>query len=83
MVIRAPCLRWSVVTLEQGRPQGIVQPHGSGRVDRDQYAKLISNDDSVAKTALDRRLASPRPSLIISDEGLSSETGKGTDFIVL
>jgi hypothetical protein len=27
--------------------------------------------------------ASPRSSLIISDEGLSSETGRGTDFIVL
>jgi L,D-transpeptidase catalytic domain len=62
-------MRWSVVTLE--------------------------GDAGVAKTALDRivipqdvleriaGLASPRSSLIISDEGLSSETGKGTDFIVL
>jgi hypothetical protein len=51
--------------------------------------------DGEAKTALDRiaipqdaleqiaGLASPRSSLIISDESLSSETGKGTDFIVL
>jgi hypothetical protein len=28
-------------------------------------------------------MASPRSSLIISDEALSSETGKGTDFVVL
>jgi hypothetical protein len=87
-------MRWSVVTLEGGRPQGIVD-HGRGHVNRDQYAKLISSDAGVAKSALDRivipqdvlerisGLASPRSSLIISDEGLSSETGKGTDFIVL
>jgi hypothetical protein len=88
-------MRWSVVTLEEGRPQAIVEPQGRGQVNRDQYAKLISRDAGVAKTALDRiaipqdvlerlaGLASPRSSLIISDEGLSSETGKGTDFIVL
>jgi hypothetical protein len=28
-------------------------------------------------------MASPRSSLIISDEEVSSETGKGTDFVVL
>ena len=28
-------------------------------------------------------MASPRSSLIISDEALSTETGKGTDFVVL
>jgi hypothetical protein len=88
-------MRWSVVTLEEGRPQAIVEPQGRSQVNRDQYAKLISRDAGVAKTALDRiaipqdvlerlaGLASPRSSLIISDEGLSSETGKGTDFIVL
>ena len=88
-------MRWSAVTLEEGRAQDIVEPLGRGRMDRDRYAKLISSDGSVAKTALDRivipqdvleriaGLASPRSSLIISDEGLSSETGKGTDFVVL
>jgi hypothetical protein len=88
-------VRWSVVTLEEGRRQGIVEPHARGRVDRDQSAKLISSDAGAAKTALDRivipqdvleriaGLASPRSSLIISDESLSSETGKGTGFIVL
>ena len=88
-------MRWSAVTLEEGRAQDIVEPLGRGRMDRDPYAKLISSDGSVAKSALDRieipqdvleriaGLASPRSSLIISDEGLSSETGKGTDFVVL
>jgi len=28
-------------------------------------------------------MASPRSSLVISDEDLSPETGKGTDFVVL
>jgi hypothetical protein len=88
-------MRWSVVTLEGRRPQGIIDPDGRGHVNRDQDAKLILSDAGVAKSALDRiiipqdvleriaGLASPRSSLIISDEGLSSETGKGTDFIVL
>jgi L,D-transpeptidase catalytic domain len=88
-------MRWSVVTLEGGRPQGIVDPDGRAHVNRDQSAKPISSDAGVAKAALDRvvvpqdvleriaGLAAPRSSLIISDEGLSSETGKGTDFIVL
>src|SRR5262249_6270148 len=52
-------------------------------------------DASAAKSALDRitippevleRIApnaSPRSSLIISDEAMSRETGKGTDFIAV
>jgi hypothetical protein len=68
-------LRWSVVSLESGRSQA--------------GAESVS-----AKTALDRivipqdvldRIAgiAPRSSLVITDEALSSETGKGTDFVVL
>jgi hypothetical protein len=68
-------LRWSVVSMESGRAQ--------------------AGADSVsARTALDRivipqdvldRIAgiAPRSSLVVTDEGLSSETGKGTDFVVL
>jgi hypothetical protein len=51
-------------------------------------------DPDRAKAALDRivipedaldRIAgmAPRSSLIVTDEGVSSETGKGTDFVVL
>ena len=50
--------------------------------------------DPSAKAALDRivipqevleRIAgiAPRSSIVITDEALSSETGKGTDFVVL
>jgi hypothetical protein len=38
---------------------------------------------SIPQDALDRIAASPRSSLIVSDEELSRETGKGTDFIVI
>jgi hypothetical protein len=88
-------MRWSVVTLVGGGPQGIADPDARGHVNRDQSAKLILSDAGAARTALDRivipqdvlgrlaGLASQRSSLIISDESLSSETGKGTDFIVL
>ena len=53
----------------------------------------VLTDRGSAKSALDRivipqdvleRIAgiAPRSSLIITDEALSSETGKGTDFVV-
>jgi hypothetical protein len=40
---------------------------------------------AIPQDALDRiaGIASPRSSLIISDEALSSETGKDTEFVVL
>ena len=55
----------------------------------------MSTDRAGAKAALDRidvpqdvldriaGMASPRSSLIISDEALSSETGNGTEFVIL
>jgi hypothetical protein len=43
------------------------------------------NRVAIPQEVLDRifQLMSPGASLIISDKGLSSETGRGTDFIVL
>ena len=87
-------MRWSVVTLESRYPggaklQGSI-PRRSGR-----DGQPISTSPVSAKAALDRiaipqdaldriaGMASPRSSLIISDEALSPETGKGTEFIVL
>jgi L,D-transpeptidase catalytic domain len=86
-------MRWSVVSLDGGRPHGdVVEPHG-GTGERPEV-EPIAKEPSDAKTALDRivipqdvhriaEMASARSSLIISDEELSSETGKGTDFVVL
>jgi hypothetical protein len=78
-------LRWSVVSLNGGRlPGSVLDPPG----------EPMLTDPGSAKTALDRivippdaldRIAGmvPRSSLIVTDEALSSETGKGTDFVVL
>jgi lipoprotein-anchoring transpeptidase ErfK/SrfK len=74
-------LRWSVVSLEG--------THSHGR-----DAEPVSAEPTSASSALDRiaipqdaldRIAgiAPRTSLIVTDEALSSETGKGTDFVVL
>jgi hypothetical protein len=86
-------MRWSVVSLDGARPHGdVVEPYaaaGEGAA-----VELMAKEPSDAKTALDRivipedvqriaEMASPRSSLIISDEEVSSETGKGTDFVVL
>jgi hypothetical protein len=87
-------IRWSVVSLDGGHPNGgSVEPHGraSGAGSRD--AEPISATGG-AKAALDRIVIpqdvldripgiTPRSSLIVTDEGLSSETSKGTDFVVL
>jgi hypothetical protein len=78
---------------------GVSEPQGPARGahGRDDSApKLIdpASAKSTANSALDRivipqealdRIAgiAPRSSLIVTDEALSSETGKGTDFIVV
>jgi hypothetical protein len=88
-------MRWSVVSLDGGGPQGgVVEPQGQPRGGHGRDVELMLADPGSAKTALDRivipqdaldRIAwmAPRSSLIITDEALSSETGNGTDFVVL
>jgi L,D-transpeptidase catalytic domain len=89
-------MRWSVVSMYgEHREGGAVEPHGRGRGHRDEEAELPSTDADGAKAALDRiaipqdvldrigGMAFPRSSLIISDEPLSPETGKGTEFVVI
>jgi hypothetical protein len=89
-------MRWSAVSLESAHPDGAVsEPYVATRRRGGQGGEPISTDPAGAKAALDRitipedvldriaGMASPRSSLIISDEALSPETGKGTEFIVL
>ena len=89
-------MRWSVVSLDSGHPDGgVAEPHSPTRGRNGRDGEPMSTDLVGAKAALDRiaipqdtldriaGMASPRSSLIISDEALSSETGKGTDFVVL
>ena len=65
------------------------------RKGHDRDVGTITTDLESAKAALDRiaipqdtvdriaEMVSPRSSLIISDEALSSETGNGTEFVVV
>jgi hypothetical protein len=104
-------MRWSVVSLESGHPDGgvaepyratrghpdggVAEPYRATRGHGGRGGEPVSTDPAGAKAALDRitipqdvldrieGMASPRSSLIISDEALSPETGKGTEFIVL
>jgi len=88
-------LRWSVVSLGSGLPpSGAIQPPGRVRGGSGRDVEPMPTDPDSARAALDRigipqdvldRIAGvvPRSSLIVTDEALSSETGKGTDFVVL
>ncbi len=88
-------LRWSVVSLDGGPlPGGPIEPQARARGGSGRDVEPMPTDPDSAKTALDRivipqdvldRIAgiAPRSSLIVTDEALSSETGKGTDFVVL
>jgi hypothetical protein len=84
-------LRWSVVSLDSGRP-AVNEARARAGGARD---PARPNGPSGATAALDRivmpqdaldaiaGMASPRSSLIISDEPLSHETGKDTEFVVI
>jgi hypothetical protein len=88
-------MRWSVVSLDDGRQHGgTIEPQGRARGGYGRDVEPRQTDPDSAKAALDRivipqdaldRIAgiAPRSSLVITDEALSSETGRGTDFVVL
>jgi hypothetical protein len=88
-------LRWSVVSLRGGRPPSdAVEPQDRARGSSGRDVEPVPADPDSAKAALDRitipqdvldRIGNitPRSSLIVTDEALSSETGKGTEFVVL
>jgi hypothetical protein len=88
-------MRWSVVSLGGGRPHGgTIEPHGRARGVRGRDVEPMQTDPDSAKAALDRIVIpqdaldhiagiAPRSSLIVTDEALSSETGRGTEFVVL
>ena len=86
-------IRWNVVALESSHMHGAIEPRGSsGKRLRD--SELVAQEVDGAKAALDRisipqdvldRIPgiAPRSSVIVTDEAPSTETGKGTDFIVV
>jgi hypothetical protein len=93
----SPDLRWNVVSLPSGRTDSRVAAARTARGNTvaDVEPSPAPADGSGAKAALDRitipadvaerisGMISPRSSVIISDEALSPETGKGTEFIVV
>jgi len=89
-------MRWSAVTVDDGRPRAaVVETQSRASGGRTREVAPVAIDPDIAKIALDRivipqdatdRIAgmlSPRSSLIISDEALSAETGKDTEFVVI
>lgn len=88
-------MRWSVVSLESGRrPSDTVEPRGARRGEGTRESEAGSTGPDGAKIALDRVVipqdvldripgVAPRSTLIVTDEAVSAETGKGTDFVVL
>jgi hypothetical protein len=88
-------LRWSAVSLRGGHaPSGTVESNDRARGNSGRDVEPVPTDTDGAKAALDRitipqdvldRIGNmtPRSSLIVTDEALSSETGKGTEFVVL
>jgi hypothetical protein len=87
-------LRWNVVSLNRDSSEGR-ETHAPARGGSTPDVEPVPTAPDVAKAALDRivipsdvvdRIAgmiSPRSSVIVSDEALSPETGKGTEFIVI
>lgn len=88
-------MRWTVVSLHHGQAERSAAEQGGPGASPSHDVELASTEQSSPEAALDRivippetieRIAamiSPRSSVIVSDEGLSSETGRGTDFVVL
>jgi L,D-transpeptidase catalytic domain len=88
-------IRWNVVSLDGGhRHESTNEPHGRAAGDSGRDVEPMPTELDSAKAALDRIVIPqdaldripgmvPQSSLIVTDEPLNSETGKGTDFVVL
>jgi hypothetical protein len=79
-------MQWSVVSFV-GSNGGMSEPQGTTyKAEADlPSAKAALDRVIIPEDSVDRitRLVSPRSSLIISDEGPSSETGQGTEFVII
>jgi hypothetical protein len=92
-------MRWTAVSMPSDYPRiterEATNTKKMSRAERDRQAKAIAIQPPAAKQALDRlelpadaveRIAAmltPGSSLVISDNGISDETGADTDFVVL
>ena len=92
---QGPDIRWNVISMRGGLNGRDGNANGGRHHRGERHAAPPPTDTSAAREALDRitipqdaidhisELVSPGSSLIISDEGISNETGKGTDFVIL
>jgi len=83
-------LRWNVMSMPGGASAPAKKAEKGKKVEVAVTTPASNATDAlnrvnIPQDAIDRisRLMSPGASLIISDKGISGETGKGTDFIVL
>jgi lipoprotein-anchoring transpeptidase ErfK/SrfK len=84
-------LRWNVMSMPGGGSAPVKKAEKGKKAEVAVPTMPTSNATdalnrvTIPQDAIDRisRLMSPGASLIISDKGISGETGKGTDFIVL
>jgi hypothetical protein len=72
---------WTVVSLQHGPEHVAAEPAPSEPISPEAALERIVIPPETAERIA--AMISPRSSLIISDEGVSSETGRGTDFVVL
>ena len=88
-------IRWTAVSLGgEGPKDGTVAPRARISAGAQRSSEPTLTEAVGAKAALDRIVIppdvmdripamTPRSSLIVTDEGLSAETGKGTEFVVV
>ncbi len=90
-------LKWNVVSMPEGSRESTPSPSPRHhRIDRLSQTDTDVVEDTHAATAAIERITVPQPALeristlispgsavIISDEGVSSETGHATDFVVI
>jgi hypothetical protein len=88
-------VRWLAVSIGYDRTAGSPRAKRKGRGARDELSSTADSPRRAAADALDRielppealeriaPLITPGASLLISDQGLGSETGQDTDFIVV
>jgi hypothetical protein len=83
-------MQWNVVSVVGGSSNiGTFEMHGPTRGHAEEtdlfdakaaLDRIVIPEDTVDRI---REMVSPRSSLIISDEGPSSETGRGTEFVII
>jgi lipoprotein-anchoring transpeptidase ErfK/SrfK len=92
-------MRWTAISIPSSYPRSAESVAASGknlsRAEREKQAKVILPAHPTAAQALDRiempqdaadrigEILSPGSSLIVSDNGISDETGSDTDFVIL